>query len=61
MEVAGAVLFLIVTLVPSFTKLIESVAYRNKARGRAEVIRAQREIDSRRREGSKGNGRRGDG
>jgi proline iminopeptidase len=34
-EVAGVVLFLIVILVPSFTRLIDSVAYRNKARGRA--------------------------
>lgn len=59
MEVAGAVLFLIVILAPSVTKLIDSVAYRNKARGRAEVIRAQRGTEPcSRKESRGGSGRR---
>ncbi|WP_406130693.1 hypothetical protein [Streptomyces sp. NBC_00989] len=54
MEVASAVLFLIVILAPSLKKLIDSVAYRNKACGRAEVIRAQRGTEPRSRRVSEG-------
>ncbi|MFJ3672734.1 hypothetical protein ACIPSE_40375 [Streptomyces sp. NPDC090106] len=46
MDVAGAVLFLIVIIAPSLGKLIDSVAYRNRASGRAEVIRAQSATES---------------
>lgn len=54
MEVAGTVLFLIVIIAPSLRKLIDSVAYRNRAHGRAEVIRAQRGTGPRSHRGGKG-------
>ncbi|MFG2227731.1 hypothetical protein [Streptomyces sp. NPDC048644] len=40
MELASAVLSVIVALVPGFKGLIGSMVYRNRARARAEIIRA---------------------
>ncbi|MGW5070211.1 hypothetical protein ACWEQJ_29640 [Streptomyces cyaneofuscatus] len=41
MEIVGAVVIGI--LLPSVKKLVNSLAYRNEARGKAEIIRARRE------------------
>ncbi|MFJ7528031.1 hypothetical protein ACIQ1S_24265 [Streptomyces griseus] len=41
METFGVVAVLALLLVPSLQKLLDSVAYRNRARGRAEIIRAR--------------------
>lgn len=41
MEIVGAVVIGI--LLPSIKKLVNSLAYRSKARGKAEIIRARRE------------------
>ncbi|WP_339151332.1 hypothetical protein WID27_00880 [Streptomyces sp. F41] len=41
MEIFGVVAVLVLLLVPSLQKLLNSVAYRNRARGRAEIIRAR--------------------
>ncbi|WP_157869471.1 hypothetical protein [Streptomyces hirsutus] len=35
---------MILLLVPSLKKLLDSVAYRNRARGKAEIIRAERSV-----------------
>lgn len=42
MEVAGTVALVLLLLVPSLSKLLNSVAYRIRARGKAEIIRAER-------------------
>ncbi|MEV7192519.1 hypothetical protein AB0N81_12065 [Streptomyces sp. NPDC093510] len=42
MELFGIVAVVVLLLVPSLKKLLDSVAYRNRARGRAEIIRAER-------------------
>ncbi|WP_406442499.1 hypothetical protein OHB00_40320 [Streptomyces sp. NBC_00631] len=42
MEVAGTVALVLLLLVPSLSKLLNSVAYRVRARGKAEIIRAER-------------------
>lgn len=42
MEVAGIVALVLLLLVPSLRKLLNSVAYRIRARGKAEIIRAER-------------------
>ena len=42
MEVAGIVALVSLLLVPSLRKLLNSVAYRIRARGKAEIIRAER-------------------
>ncbi|MDX2404062.1 hypothetical protein NJO91_13125 [Streptomyces microflavus] len=41
MEIGGVVAVLVLLLVPSLQKLLNSVAYRNRARGQAEIIRAR--------------------
>jgi len=41
-EVAGIVMLVLLLLVPSLSKLLNSVAYRIRARGKAEIIRAER-------------------
>jgi hypothetical protein len=41
-EVAGTVALVLLLLVPSLSKLLDSVAYRIRARGKAEIIRAER-------------------
>jgi hypothetical protein len=56
-EVAGAVLSLILTLAPSLARLMDSVAYRNKARARAELLRARRGVGA----GYRTRGKRGQG
>lgn len=33
-------------LVPSLKELLDSVAYRNRARGKAEIIRAERSVEA---------------
>ncbi|MFD9909386.1 hypothetical protein [Streptomyces sp. NPDC059063] len=42
MEVFGIVALVFLLLVPSLQKLLNSVAYRIQARGKAEIIRAER-------------------
>ncbi len=42
MEVAGIVALVLLLLVPSLKKLLNSVAYRIRARDKAEIIRAER-------------------
>ncbi|MFE7268008.1 hypothetical protein ACFU9B_39390 [Streptomyces sp. NPDC057592] len=42
MEIVSAVLMGIGILLPSMKKLLDSMAYRNRARGQAEIIRARR-------------------
>ncbi|MFF2127830.1 hypothetical protein ACFVW1_21010 [Streptomyces olivochromogenes] len=42
MEILGALLVVAMVLVPSLTRLINSMAYRIKAQGKAEIIRARR-------------------
>ncbi|MEI5101804.1 hypothetical protein RB200_28940 [Streptomyces sp. PmtG] len=42
MEFVGIALLVAGVLLPSVTKLLDSVAYRNRARGRAVIIRAER-------------------
>ncbi|MEV1082007.1 hypothetical protein AB0I98_27785 [Streptomyces sp. NPDC050211] len=49
MEVVGIVALVILLLVPSLKKLLNSVAYRIRARGKAEIIRAERGGDHPRR------------
>ncbi|WP_416969386.1 hypothetical protein [Streptomyces sp. 4F14] len=46
MEVAGIVALVLLLLVPSLSKLLDSVAYRIRARGKAEIIRAERDSES---------------
>jgi hypothetical protein len=41
-EVAGALLSVAVVLVPAMKDWVDSVAYRNRAQGRAALIRARR-------------------
>ncbi|MFB7481930.1 hypothetical protein ACFUEM_25285 [Streptomyces anulatus] len=41
METFGVVAVLVLLLVPSLQKLLDSLAYRNRARGKAEIIRAR--------------------
>ncbi|MEU5327358.1 hypothetical protein [Streptomyces parvus] len=41
MESFGVVAVLVLLLVPNLQKLLESLAYRNRARGKAEIIRAR--------------------
>ncbi|MGW3835731.1 hypothetical protein [Streptomyces microflavus] len=41
MELFDVVAVLALLLVPSLRKLLDSVAYRNRARGRAEIVRAR--------------------
>ncbi|MGA4844044.1 hypothetical protein [Streptomyces sp. G45] len=41
MELAGIALLVAGALIPGVTKLLDSVAYRNRARGRAVIIRAR--------------------
>ncbi|GGU44853.1 hypothetical protein [Streptomyces violascens] len=45
MDVVGVVAGVALLLVPSVKKLLDSVAYRNRARGKAEVIYAQRAVE----------------
>lgn len=54
MEVAGIVVVVLLLLVPSFRKLLNSVAYRIRARGKAEIIRAERGGEHPRRAPSRG-------
>ncbi|KKD06487.1 hypothetical protein TN53_18470 [Streptomyces sp. WM6386] len=49
MEVAGALLSIAVVLVPAMKDLVDSVAYRNRAQGRAALIRARRSEERRQR------------
>ncbi|MEU0843955.1 hypothetical protein ABZ370_31385 [Streptomyces sp. NPDC005962] len=44
MELFGIVVGVVLLLVPSLKKLLDSVAYRNRARGKAEIIRAKHAI-----------------
>ena len=48
MEVAGALLSIAVVLVPAMKDWVDSVAYRNRAQGRAALIRARRSGESKR-------------
>ncbi|MFC4467754.1 hypothetical protein ACFPH6_25030 [Streptomyces xiangluensis] len=43
MEGLGVLLLVLAVLVPSITKLINSVAYRIRAKGKAEILRAKSE------------------
>ncbi|ELP61517.1 hypothetical protein PV735_32075 [Streptomyces turgidiscabies] len=52
MEVTGVMLLLIVLLAPGFKNLLKSVAYRIRAAGKADVIRAKREVEQNRSKGS---------
>jgi hypothetical protein len=40
-EILGILMAVIVPLVPGVTKWLDSMSYRNRARGRAEIIRAE--------------------
>lgn len=42
MEFAAIALFVAAVLVPGIKRLLDSLAYRNRARGKAEIIRAKR-------------------
>ncbi|WBB63275.1 hypothetical protein O7599_12400 [Streptomyces sp. WMMC500] len=42
MELLGILMAVTVPLALGITKLLDSLAYRNRARGRAEIIRAER-------------------
>ncbi|CAL9326217.1 hypothetical protein ACFT08_26920 [Streptomyces rochei] len=42
MEITLVILIVVSALVPSVAKMMDSVAYRNHAAGRAEIIRANR-------------------
>ncbi|MEJ8672730.1 hypothetical protein [Streptomyces sp. NBC_01614] len=42
MEVTLAILMVVGALVPSVAKMMDSIAFRNRAAGEAEVIRAKR-------------------
>ncbi|WP_216586869.1 hypothetical protein [Streptomyces brasiliscabiei] len=59
MDVADVVALLLVMLAPGVGKLIDSVACRNRARARAVVIRARRELGEPRLQpaGKRGRGR----
>jgi hypothetical protein len=46
-EVSGALLSIVVVLVPSLASWVDSVAYRNRVQGRAALIRARRGEQSR--------------
>lgn len=43
MEFVAIALFAVAVLVPGIRSLLDSVAYRNRARGKAEIIRARGE------------------
>jgi Tfp pilus assembly protein FimT len=43
MEIAGALLSIIIVLAPSLKGWVDSVSYRNRVQARAALIRAQRE------------------
>ncbi|MFD9630042.1 hypothetical protein [Streptomyces violascens] len=45
MEVTSVLLFLLTLFAPSGRALLDSIAYRNKAKGVAEILRAQRAVD----------------
>ena len=52
MEATLAILMIVGALIPSVTKMMDSIAYRNHAAGEAEVIRAKRgKRDNRKRSG----------
>jgi hypothetical protein len=53
-EVTGVMLLLIMLLAPSCKKLLKSMAYRIRSAGKADVIRAKREVEQNRSKGSKG-------
>ncbi|MEW2162602.1 hypothetical protein AB0912_06335 [Streptomyces sp. NPDC007084] len=59
MEVFGVVAMVAVLLLPSLRKLLDSVAFRNRARGKAEIIRAERAVGDTRQERSAVDGREG--
>lgn len=44
-ELVGILVLVVVLLVPSVRKLIDSAAYRNRAKGKAEIIRAERGVE----------------
>ncbi|MEV5950372.1 hypothetical protein [Streptomyces sp. NPDC051993] len=45
MEVTSVLLFLLTAFAPSGRALLDSIAYRNRAKGVAEILRAQRAVD----------------
>lgn len=49
MEIAAALVMGIGVLIPSVKKLLDSMAYRHRARGRAELIRARGNRETQRR------------
>jgi hypothetical protein len=44
-EILGVLIMMVLLLIPGLNKLLESVAYRNRAQGKAEVIRARRSAE----------------